>query len=253
MKTELYIVCVLCTASLAAAVSYRPPGVSVSAVENATCPLNSDLEAIRTTITGNLVDPLLTVVANRTGTDTDDIGGSVYIRWGKTTCPFTPLTQLIYQGRAAGSHHSHQGGGSDILCMPENPEYLDFFEDVQGNSGVYGVEYWSYLGQPLGSVFQENIPCAVCSGTKSTILMIPAKVTCPTQWRREYYGYLMAPHSTGNYRSSFICVDKAPEVVPGEAADTDSCDVVHVEATCEGLSCSSYDPEKELTCVVCTL
>ena len=200
----------------------------------------------------HLVDPLLTVVANRTGTDTDDIGGSVYIRWGKTTCPFTPLTQLIYQGRAIGSPHNLQGGGSDILCRPEYPEYLDFLANVQGTTIVYGVEYRSRVGQPLGNVFLENIPCAVCSGTKSTVLMIPAKVTCPTQWRREYYGYLMAPHSIGNYRSSFICVDKAPEVVPGEAADTESCEVAHVEATCEGLSCSSYDPEKELTCVICT-
>ena len=185
------------------------------------------------TITGNLIDPLLTVVANRTGTDTDDIGVSVYIRWGKTTCPFTPLTQLIYQGRATGSPHNFQGGGSDILCIPEDPEYLDFLANVQGTTIVYGVEYRSRVGQPLGSVFQENVPCAVCSGTKSTVLMIPAKVTCPTQWRREYYGYLM--------------------VVPGEAADTESCEVAHVEATCEGLSCSSYDPEKELTCVICTL
>ena len=83
--------------------------------------------------------------------------------------------------------------------------------------------------------------------------MIPAKVNCPPQWQREYYGYLMAPHSTNDYRASFICVDKDPEVVCDEAGDTGVGSNNHVEATCDGLLCPPYDPEKELTCVVCTL
>ena len=182
------------------------------------------------------------------------IGGLVYTRWGRTTCPPTSGTQLVYEGRAVGSHHHHKGGGSDILCMPEDPEYLAYAPGVQGHSLIYGAEYWSHPGQPLESVHQHNMPCAVCCGNRSKVLMIPAKVNCPLQWQREYYGYLMAPHSLYNYRASFICVDKDPELVPGEAGNVDgSNDPHHVEATCDGLLCPPYDPQKELTCVVCTL
>ena len=64
----------------------------------------------------------------------------------------------------------------------------------------------------------------------------------------------MAPASTGNYRASFICVDEDAEAVPGQAHNNPlSVDPHHVEATCDGLPCPPYDPEKELTCVVCTL
>ena len=31
-------------------------------------------------------------------------GGATYIRWGRTTCPDTEGTELVYAGWAAGSH-----------------------------------------------------------------------------------------------------------------------------------------------------
>ena len=49
-------------------------------------------------------------------------GGLVYTRWGRTTCPSASETQLVYKGRAAGSRWSFKGGGSDMLCMPNDPE-----------------------------------------------------------------------------------------------------------------------------------
>ena len=181
-------------------------------------------------------------------------GGVVYTRWGRTTCPRTSGTQLVYEGRASGSRWNHKGGGSDILCMPDDPEYLNYSPGVQGYSHIYGVEYWPFSGQPLMSIQQQNMPCAVCSGNRSRVLMIPAKVNCPPQWEREYFGYLMGPTSLNNYRASFQCVDKDAESVPGEAGDANwSHDRVHVEATCDGLPCPPYDSHKELTCVVCTM
>ena len=180
-------------------------------------------------------------------------GGLVYTRWGRTTCPSTSGTELVYEGRAAGSRYGAKGGGSDILCMPNDPEYDDFAAGVQGTSSIYGVQYYPYTGQPLRGVFVHNMPCAVCSGNRSIVLMIPAKMMCPPQWQKEYAGYLMAPHTTGNYRAAFICVDKDPEVVPGQAHNNPlSNEPHHVEASCDGLSCPPYDEEKEITCVVCT-
>ena len=181
-------------------------------------------------------------------------GGLVYTRWGRTTCPPTSGTQLVYKGRAAGSSYGHKGGGSDILCMPDDPEYLNYGPGIQNTSPLYGCEYWPNSPQPLLNVYQHNMPCAVCSGNRSKLLMIPAKINCPPQWQREYFGYLMAAHGTLNYRSAFQCVDKDPKKVPGEAGNTySSNNPHHVEATCNGLLCPPYDPQKELTCVVCTM
>ncbi|CAI8045264.1 hypothetical protein GBAR_LOCUS25052, partial [Geodia barretti] len=42
-------------------------------------------------------------------------GGAVYVRWGRTTCPNTLGTELVYSGRAAGTYFTHKGGTSDYL------------------------------------------------------------------------------------------------------------------------------------------
>ena len=85
--------------------------------------------------------------------------------------------------------------------------------------------------------------------------MIPARYECPTAWTREYYGYLMAAGTkwSHHHRTMYECVDKDPDLVPGEGGDTDPAFLYHVEAVCDGLDCPPYDPEKELTCVVCTM
>ena len=81
--------------------------------------------------------------------------------------------------------------------------------------------------------------------------MIPAKYDCPTNWILEYKGYLMTEYYTHN-RNSFECVDKDPDSIPGSAANTNGALFYHVEATCNGIHCPPYDPQKELTCAVCT-
>ena len=47
-------------------------------------------------------------------------------------------------------------------------------QEYKENVQVYGTEYWPHSGQPLTSVQQCNMPCAVCSGNRSRVLMIPA-------------------------------------------------------------------------------
>ena len=114
-------------------------------------------------------------------------GGLVYTRWGRTTCPSTSGTELVCEGRAAGSRYNAQGGGSDILCMPNDPEYDDYAAGVQGTSTIYGVEYWPSTAQPLHDVYLQNMPCAVCCGNRSKVLMIP-KMTCPHSGRKSMMG-----------------------------------------------------------------
>ena len=180
-------------------------------------------------------------------------GGAVYVRWGRTSCPSGQGTEFLYSGRAAGSRHSHQGGGANHLCMPDDPEHLQYGNGVQGWSYLYGTEYRTHPPHPLRSVEFHNVPCAVCyTATRDTVVMIPANLHCPTHWTVEYTGYLMSAYYS-HHRSTYECVDKDPESVSGlDARNEDNAFFYHVEPNCAGLSCPPYDAQKELACVVCS-
>ena len=181
-------------------------------------------------------------------------GGAVYTRWGRTTCPTDQGTQLIFAGRAGGTHYQHSGGASSYLCLPNDPDYLQYQSGVQGNTYIGGVEY-RYAGLPfLSSLTNHNVPCAVCYvATRNGAVMIPAKTRCPTHWTLEYIGYLMAERHSHAGHSTYECVDKDPESVFGlNAYNTPLAHFYLVVPYCSGLSCAPYDDEKELTCVVCT-
>ena len=118
-------------------------------------------------------------------------GGVIYTRWGRTTCPTTQGTQLVYAGRTGGTHYRHEGGGANYLCMPDDPQYvLPHYSQGGAGAYIYGTEYRVSTSQ-----VNHNAPCAVCYvATRLVALMIPAKVDCPPSWTREYYGYLMTEH-----------------------------------------------------------
>ena len=177
--------------------------------------------------------------------------GTVYIWWGRTTCPSVPGTELVYYGIAAGSHYYQKGGGSNRLCMPKVPQYSSYQPGVQSFSPLHGSEYQLGGGSPWPDVHQHNVPCAVCYvSTRSVVYVVPAKDYCPSGGTLEYSGYLMSEYIT-HYRSTFECVDKDPDSIPGSAANTDGALFYHAEATCNGLPCPPYDTQ-ELTCAVCT-
>ena len=178
-------------------------------------------------------------------------GGAVYIRWGRTACPNIPGTEPIYEGIAAGSWWNDKGGGSQYLCLPKHPKYSSFSPGVQGYSPIYGAEYESHADSPIAAVVNHNVPCVVCSTSRSKLFMLPGNSTCPRTWTLEYSRYLMAAKKV-QQRTSFQCVDKDPESIPGSVASIDSAVFYHVEATCHGIPCPPYDPQKELTCAVCT-
>ena len=147
-------------------------------------------------------------------------GGTVYIRWGRTTCPSVSGTELVYEGFAAGTHYRHKGGGSNRLCLPKDPKYSSYYPGVQGHSPLHGSEYELTGGSPLPNVYEHNVPCAdCCVSTRSVVYVVPARDDCPSGWTLEYKGYLMSerhPH----HSNTFECIDKDPESITGSAADT---------------------------------
>ena len=184
-------------------------------------------------------------------------GGATYIRWGRTVCPSGQGTQLVYSGRAGGTHYSHKGGAANYLCMPDDPDHLQYQSGVQNDYKNYiaGVEYYFQSLPSLSSVNYHNAPCALCYvPTRSVAVMIPAKTQCPTNWTLEYIGYLMSESYSYNGRAMYECVDSNPESVPELNGSRDPRAFFQlVEPYCSnGLSCPPYDAEKELTCAVCT-
>ena len=181
-------------------------------------------------------------------------GGTTYIRWGRTTCPGTQDTQLVYSGRAGGTQLHQKGGASNHLCLPDDPDYLQYQAGTQGSNPIAGVEYWFASHPSLSAVNNHNVPCAVCYvATRCVALMIPAKTQCPTNWTLEYDGYLAAEYYTHDSRTTYKCVDKSPESVAGlNATSFPAAYLILVEPYCNGLSCPPYDAGKELTCAVCT-
>ena len=180
-------------------------------------------------------------------------GGVTYVRWGKSSCPSGAGTELIYAGRAAGTHYNKQGGASNYLCMPDTPEYtLSYTPGSQSWSEIHGAEFEHITGP---GTHDHNVPCAVCyASTHEAVFMLPARTSCPTGWIREYYGYLMSEATQWSHhsRTRFECVDKDQESLPGTQANTNGALFYNVEANCNGLPCPPYNNYKELNCAVCT-
>ena len=185
-------------------------------------------------------------------------GGTTYVRWGRTSCPEVDGTEMLYYGRAGKAGHSDTGGGINHQCFPNNPQYSVYSPGVESvRSSIFGVEFGgptSTLSKTLGVNLWDNAPCAVCHvNTRVANIMIPARMTCPEGWTREYHGYLMAERNTHASPSLFECVDPDPEVIPGLAGNEDpSGYFIHSEVDCTTMGCPPYDAEKEVTCVVCT-
>ena len=137
--------------------------------------------------------------------------------------------------------------------VPDDPDHSLFQSRVQSSNLVTGVEYWYSGMQSLSSVNYHNAPCALCYvANRSVSVMIPAKTVRPTNWTLEHIGYLMSERHA-YHRTMYECVDKDPESVAELNSASDPRAFFQlVEPNCNGLSCSPYDDEKELTCVVCT-
>ena len=188
------------------------------------------------------------------GTPGPRSAGVTYIRWGKSSCPDTNDTQLVYAGRAGGSAHTNPGGGAEKLCLPLDPDYISDSRSITSySSTLHGAEYQTANG-PHHNLHNHNVPCAVCyTSTRAAMIMVPAKTECPSSWTKEYYGYLMSERERPNHhRSSFNCVDVNPDTVPGGSANIDGALFYHVTATCNGLQCPPYVLNKVVTCAVCT-
>ena len=182
-------------------------------------------------------------------------GGTVCVRWGHDQCPST--AQLVYSGRAGGSHWNQPGGGSNPQCLPLDPNFLKGISGNQRWRGLmYGAEYETATDSNSHVHGRNNldVPCAVCHvSNRTAVYMVPAKYTCPTGWTREYYGYLMSSiYGSSRHRTQYTCMDTTLKPVPGSATYHTGLLFTFVEGRCGSLPCPPYDNTRELSCAVCS-
>ena len=162
------------------------------------------------------------------------------------------ILRLPHTGIMGGEHHNHHGGGTNYLCLPNNPKYDRYRNGVQGGGYMYGTEYPSlFVGKT--NLVDHDAPCVVCFvKSRGSMLMMPARNDCPSGWTEEYHGYLMTECYNHRHSRDFICLDGEPEYVPRSQANQDGALLYHVEGRCGSLPCLPYVEGGELTCAVCT-
>ena len=125
--------------------------------------------------------------------------GVSYVVWGKQYCP---NGQTLYSGVLGGNYVRHSAGGSGQVCLPDSPEYGTYASGAQQKGRMYPGKYETKAYSHLTQYHGKLIRCAACyNDDSSTLLMIPAAVSCPSEWNQEYTGYLMTqPDIAGYYR-----------------------------------------------------
>ena len=72
-------------------------------------------------------------------------GGATYTRWGNSSCPGVTGNELVYAGVAGGTRYNEKGGGSNYICMPQDPEYstnLQYRRGIETNGvPIHAAEY----------------------------------------------------------------------------------------------------------------
>ena len=156
----------------------------------------------------------------------------------------------MYEGYAAGSHHTHAGGGANYVCLPRDPLFED---DITGGSRslMYGAEYEIPSGV-LNSLHDHDVPCAVCRTPRTNVLMIPGRNQCYNDWKLEYHGFLMSDYYGHASSKEYACMDSDPESLNSGTTNDNGALFYLVEGRCGSLKCPPYIEGREITCAVCS-
>jgi len=164
---------------------------------------------------------------------------------------------MLFSGYTASSHHKRVGGGSNHLCLPEEPQLQARTGGSVHAGWLYGITYRTSGGTT--AYHAKPAPCAVCYvPQRSAQLMIPASNSCSVGWTREYNGYLMSQYSWGvgthsdyYHATTYICVDASPEIAVGPS-DQNQGNIYFVRVGCGNLPCSKFTHGMNVPCVICT-
>ena len=151
------------------------------------------------------------------------------------------------------------GGGTNFLCLHNDPVLQSNITTVTLRGSIRGVEY-NFENSPFSTANNgglnftgKDMPCVVCNAeTRSYQIMIPARSDCPAGWTLEYWGYLISSYTTS--ASNYICLDNSPEIIVDSVADVQSNNAFPVGSFCGStFSCPPYVDYFAIPCVVCSI
>lgn len=170
----------------------------------------------------------------------------------------------LFVGIIAGGAFNAPGAGVNFQCLPLNPQWLNYNTSVHDPtlhlvSKIRSVEFTTgNLGLFSNTVHQRRALCAQCyTEGRPAITTIPGRTSCPPNWNREYYGYLMASYENYAHPSTYICVDKDPES-RSHSNNNYGGGLALVSVDCDGpgtldeCSTGEYINNRQMTCTVCT-
>jgi len=226
-----------------------------SAVEEQEKKIDS-LTTQMSTLSNQLTTFLSAKLSNNTTTSVNITasGGVTYVRWGRTKCDADATS--LYTGYAATSRWNETGGGANILCLHNTPETT--VKTSSYGTKLFGIEYdfnaspFSTTNHVAGNFYYNDMPCTVCHVQKrSHQLIIPARHTCPAGWTKEFAGFIVSSWYK-NTKTSFYCLDSAPEAISGGSARNDTAYAHPVDVQCGPIPCPPYAQGNRLACVVCS-
>ncbi|XP_062577215.1 uncharacterized protein LOC134239076 [Saccostrea cucullata] len=158
----------------------------------------------------------------------------------------------MYSGYVGGSFYHHTGP----LCLPKDPEWGRYSDRTVDNDRgfVYGAEY-EHTGVFRLNLHNNDVPCAVCeTHGHESVVMIPARKSCYSGWKKENSGYLMSGKFDHRAATTYTCLDEKSQPLHGGSENKDGYLFYPVESRCKhgSLRCPPYHQGRELTCVVCS-
>lgn len=194
---------------------------------------------------------------------TSILTGSTYIRWGRLSCP--QMSSLVYSGYISGPISSrYSTSGTDLQCIPKDYDHItgsphDMNDQITPNSTNTILATATFDHRENKDLRNREIACALCLIHKSSQIMIPNGKHCPSDWIKEYDGWLMT--SSGSKRdkalSSHICIDRVTTVRDVLSEFTPSLQLSRIQqGTCVvGSSlnnCRTFENLRHVPCVVCS-
>ncbi|KAH3854051.1 hypothetical protein DPMN_096590 [Dreissena polymorpha] len=105
-------------------------------------------------------------------------------------------------------------GDADFQCLPADPEIETVVTRAMFSSNTHGSEYETNGATALSSLYNHEVPCAVCFTNTTTTIMISASKTCYSGWKLEYRGFLITERNGLANNKQSTCVDQDAEAAP---------------------------------------
>ena len=145
---------------------------------------------------------------------------------------------------------THNGGGSNYICLPDDPIYGTKSKSQVSEAGyVYSAEYETNFFAANSN--DEDVPCAVCSTADPATMMIPGRNACYQGWTTQYKGYLASSSYIHVTQYNYICMDENVKFINGGAQNAYGAEFYSVIGKCRPLNCPPYREGEPLSCAVC--